>query len=47
MVEFHGWATIRETYLPEDFYEEKINEIINSLKNTISRFSLGNGLKET
>ncbi len=45
MVELHGWATIREFFtLQDDDSDEKIEQIIGELGDTISRIHWGNGL---
>ncbi|GHU60481.1 hypothetical protein AGMMS49975_29510 [Clostridia bacterium] len=44
MYEYHGWATLRETYLNEDNFDEKIDEIVSVIKSRIDEIGIDNGL---
>ncbi|MCL2352504.1 MAG: immunity 7 family protein [Firmicutes bacterium] len=44
MYEYHGWATIRETYLNDDNFDEKIDGIIDKIQAEIDKLGLDNGL---
>lgn len=44
MFEYHGWATLRETYLNKDNFDEKIDLMINLIKAKIDELGADNGL---
>ena len=44
MYEYHGWATLRETYLNEDIVEEKFEEMVADIKAKIIETGADNGL---
>ena len=46
MFEYHGWATLRETYANEDNFDEKIDQMIDSIKERINNLGADNGLMD-
>lgn len=44
MYEYHGWITLRESFLNEDDTEENIDEIVSDVNDKIYSLDCGNGL---
>jgi len=44
MYEYHGWATIRESFLNEDDVEDNIHEIVSDIGDRIQALNCGHGL---
>lgn len=46
MYEYHGWATLRETYLNEDHFDEKMEEMVGRIKEKMIEIGADNGLSD-
>ena len=46
MYEYHGWITIRESFLSNDEWESRLDEVLNQIKEELGKSDLGNGLTD-